>query len=113
MGATNAWTGQVFASASAARDATVNSWAGGFYQWGNNAEISYVSTASGQVVCTNSPNSFSGATFRTPNTDWCTSQTDDLWGNTTNTSLARQGPCPIGYHVPTQYEWWQGLNTIG
>jgi prepilin-type N-terminal cleavage/methylation domain-containing protein len=37
--------------------------------------------------------------------DWIVTQDDNLWGNTTNTSIARQWPCSIGYHVPSQPEW--------
>lgn len=52
-------------------------YAGGIYQWGNNADVRSAGTWSS-----------------TANTN------NDAWGNTTNTNDARQGPCPAGYHVP-------------
>ncbi len=36
--------------------------------------------------------------------DWASQQNDNLRGNTTNTFIARKGPCPNGYHVPTWAE---------
>lgn len=63
-GAITAWTNQVFSSAITPRDAVVNTWAGGLYQWGNNAEVSYTGSIAGQVTCTNTPNSFNIAAFR-------------------------------------------------
>lgn len=57
--------------------------------------------------------------------DWLTnpSQNNNLWGgsgstisNGTFSSLgspaAMQGPCRIGYHVPTNFEWASALATI-
>ncbi len=53
--------------------------AGGIFQWGNNSDVRGVLNAS--WVVTGNAN-------------------DDAWGNTTNTNIARKGPCPDGYHVP-------------
>ncbi|MDD2907651.1 MAG: prepilin-type N-terminal cleavage/methylation domain-containing protein [Candidatus Gracilibacteria bacterium] len=36
---------------------------------------------------------------------WANTDITDNWGNTTNTSIARQGPCARGYHVPSNLEW--------
>lgn len=50
--------------------------------------------------------------------DWQTSN-GDAWWDTTDTFIARQGPCSIGYHVPSQTEWmraveysWGKYNTL-
>lgn len=39
--------------------------------------------------------------------DWQSPQNDNAWGDTTNTSIARQGPCTTGYHVPSRIEFSQ------
>jgi hypothetical protein len=47
------------------------------------------------------------------------SQNNNLRGNTTDTDLARQGPCASGYHIPTSEEWdrllrtWAKENSLG
>ena len=76
---------------------------GGFYQWGNNADVTSAVTSGTQVnTSTYGPgNYYNSSTFITGFVDWGSSQNDNLWGNTTNTSVARQGMCPVGYHVPS------------
>lgn len=44
--------------------------------------------------------------------DWTSPQNNNLWWDTTNTSIARQWPCATGYHVPSQNEW-SALVTAG
>lgn len=97
---------------------------GSYFQWGNNTPITYLpntaGTGSRSTTCSGTNDStYSGATnfILTDNTppayDWCANQNNNLWGNGTNTATARIGPCPTGYHVPTQsgspvtnaYDW--------
>ena len=66
-----------------------NTWIWDYYQWGRN-----------DTWFTASPG------------DWQWPQNDNAWWNTTNTSLARQWPCPTGWHVPSSNEWQQACNTI-
>ncbi|MDP2103780.1 MAG: InlB B-repeat-containing protein, partial [Candidatus Gracilibacteria bacterium] len=101
---------------------------GNFYQWGNRADITSAGTSASQVACTNIANVYNTAIFITVTgfLDWCsTGGTDNRWGNTDNTSIARQGPCPTGYHIPsagttdTMTEWGKaytianGMSTLG
>jgi len=97
-------------------DATEKTRIGNFYQWGNNGDITNaVFVNSGWPICSElpSPSTYSQTTsFYTYsdfiNFDWCTGvSNDNLWWNTTNTSIARKWPCPTGYHVPT----WGTTNT--
>jgi uncharacterized protein (TIGR02145 family) len=37
--------------------------------------------------------------------------TGDTQSNRTGKDTDRQWPCPIGYHVPSAYEWWGLLQT--
>ena len=43
--------------------------------------------------------------------DW-QPQNENAWWNTTNTSIARQWPCPTGRHVPSMPEWQSACNNI-
>jgi uncharacterized protein (TIGR02145 family) len=36
---------------------------------------------------------------------WATTDITNNWWDTTNTLVSRQGPCPSGYHIPSQIEW--------
>ena len=47
----------------------------------------------------------------------CSDKVKNLWWGVTNTNVARQWPCPSGYHVPSSSElntllnsWWTALN---
>jgi len=48
---------------------------------------------------------------------WANSDITNNWGETTNTSIARQWPCATWYHVPSKVEWasifsaWQWLTS--
>jgi prepilin-type N-terminal cleavage/methylation domain-containing protein len=42
--------------------------------------------------------------------DWTNPQNNNLWGDTIKTSIARQWPCIIGYHIPSQIEWQALVN---
>ena len=118
-GATNIWTNQTFPSGIGVRTQSINAWAGGLYQWGNNAEISLSSTWIAQTVCSNIASSYNIAVFVTSASfDWCTIQSDNMWWDTDNTLFARKGMCPTWYHIPTITEWssasdsilWRNLN---
>ncbi|NRH21172.1 hypothetical protein HOO68_03950 [Candidatus Gracilibacteria bacterium] len=66
---------------------------GSYYQWGRN-DTGFT------VITENSPY------------DWQQSN-GNSWGDTTNTNVARQGPCAIGYHIPTQTEWMRAIEYSG
>ena len=101
-GATTAFIGQTYPS-NTAPTAGQETWMGAYYQWGNNADNTATATSGTQVNAStyNPSNYYNSSTFITNSGDWSSVQNDNLWGNTTNTSVARQGPCPTGYHVPT------------
>lgn len=44
--------------------------------------------------------------------DWSTSNNIDLWGDATNTKIARKWPCPEWFHVATQSEWQALVTTM-
>ncbi|QFR38956.1 hypothetical protein A9Q91_01845 [Candidatus Gracilibacteria bacterium 28_42_T64] len=85
---------------------------GELYQWGNNAALKLAGESSTQIGATTSDSTYSNTTFIKLSDDWTSIQNDNLWGNTTNTNVARQGPCENGYHVPTQLEW-ENIYTVG
>ena len=101
MGATTAYTNQTYPS-NTAPTAGQEAWMGAYYQWGNNADNTTTTTSGTQVNASGygPGNYYNSATLITTG-DWSSVQNDNLWGNTTNTSVARQGPCPTGYHVPS------------
>lgn len=93
---------------------------GAYYQWGRNVDVTTATGFTGPV-------SVDGGTGFIINAsspyDWLATQNDNLWGGQGTASTAgtftskgspsaMQGPCPAGYHVPTQYEWWQTLSTL-
>ena len=85
---------------------------GKYYQWGNNywfPRTWSVSTSSTKVNArTYWPNNYySSSTFITSDT-WDSSNNANLWGDTTNTSIARKWPCDIWYHIASLSEM-QGL----
>ena len=44
--------------------------------------------------------------------DWSSNQNDNLWGNTADTLVARQWPCPTDRHVGTKTEWTNLLSAM-
>ena len=79
-----------------------------YYQWGNNYWFPTtwsVTTSSSQVnVSTYWPNNYySSSTFITSDT-WDSSNNANLWGDTTNTSVARKWPCDTWYHIASLSE---------
>jgi len=83
-----------------------------YYQWWNN----HGSTSSATTISTLAYTTWYGPWNYYSSTnfinwsisnryDWAIAQNDKLWWNTTNTSEARQWPCPTWYHVPSQSEW--------
>lgn len=83
-------------------------WVGNLYQRWNcfgfscDSSISYT-TSSTQVDVSNywPSNYYTSSTFITTN-QWFIqglNQASDLWWDVTNTSIARQGPCPTWYHI--------------
>ncbi|MFA5916951.1 MAG: prepilin-type N-terminal cleavage/methylation domain-containing protein [Candidatus Gracilibacteria bacterium] len=89
---------------------------GYYFQWGNN----YGSVAGGPTITTlvdasgyNPPNYYSSTGFiLTGGIDWTITKNDNLWGDTYNTPITRQGPCITGYHIPTKAEFI-AINTAG
>lgn len=71
---------------------------GGYFEWGNNGNlVNGTWSTTGQPACPASiDSSYSQATTfyqyqNTTNYDWCSgTQNNNLWGNTTNTSVARK-----------------------
>ena len=106
-GATTAFlTGTMIYPSNTAPTTGQEAWMGAYYQWGNNGDLTTASTSSTQVNASgNAASTYSSTTaFITTSSlpyDWTSSQNSNLWGNTTNTSVARQGPCISGYHVPS------------
>ncbi|MDD3302205.1 MAG: InlB B-repeat-containing protein [Candidatus Gracilibacteria bacterium] len=92
----------------------VNSY-GYYFQWGNNGGTPSgnmtPSTTRANVVGYGPLNYYSNTTFiggaSLPNPyDWAAfPRNTNLWGDVTNTSEARQGPCINGYHIPSNAEW--------
>lgn len=93
---------------------------GNLYQRWNNYWFSrsWTITTSSTTVNASSywPNNYySSSTFITGSYNWDTSDNTNLWGDTTNTLVARKWPCSTWYHVPTQtdrqnvYNAWVSL----
>ncbi|MDD3302306.1 MAG: prepilin-type N-terminal cleavage/methylation domain-containing protein [Candidatus Gracilibacteria bacterium] len=85
---------------------------GYYFQWGNNhGSLGNEETTSTLVDASayGPGNYYSSTMFINGSSlyrnDWTTIQNDNLWGDTTNTNEARQGPCISGYHVPKLNEW--------
>lgn len=88
---------------------SANCW--NYYQWWNNYAFNWISwsnpTTSSTQVNTSAywpTNYYNSSTF---NTNWTpyTWAWDNLWGETTNTLLARKGPVADDYHVPSKDEF--------
>ena len=65
---------------------------GGYYQWGNNANVGAAGTSATQPNASGygPGNYYNSPTFILAGGDWSSVQNDNLWGDTTNTSVARQ-----------------------
>lgn len=79
-----------------------------FYQWGNNYWFPYVSSITRVNQYVNDswywPNNyFSSSTFSSYGTtwEWRSTKNNDLWGNVTDTLVARRWPCSEWYHIPS------------
>ena len=62
---------------------------GSYYQWGRNDTWFTITTESSPY-------------------DWQQAN-GNAWGDTTDTNVARQWPCAVGYHIPTQTEWMRAI----
>ena len=103
-------------------DTLSNANCGNIYQRGNNYGFAW----SGGFTTTTTKvdasgywpwNYYSGSSFITMSDgegshDWTTVQNDNLWGNTTDTLVARKWPCTSGYHVPTKAEFGTLMSTM-
>jgi hypothetical protein len=79
-----------------------------YYQWWNNyGSVAWwpTTTTLANVSWYNPPTYFTSTSFILSSNDWAIAQNDNLWWNTIWTSEARQWPCPINYHVPSNAEW--------
>ncbi len=93
---------------------------GKYFQWWNNWwTFSWTITPTTSLVdwssywpsnYYNNTNFIWWASMSTPY-DWSSVKNDDLWWNNTNTKEAMQWPCEPWYHVPTQIEWSNLVNT--
>ena len=98
-GATTAFlTGTVTYPSNTIPTGAQETWMGAYYQWGNNADLTSAPTSatllSAPLASYGYPqsafNSSANYILTTGNGDWNSSSNDNLWGNTTNTSIARQ-----------------------
>jgi len=95
----------------ASTDWTVSGWQ--YFQWWRNKGFAYGDATQQSTQIPNASYNPSNDTYwfvwnsnlSSYRYDWIVSQDDNLWWNTTNTSIARQWPCASWYHVPTQTEW--------
>ncbi|MFK7780182.1 MAG: prepilin-type N-terminal cleavage/methylation domain-containing protein [Candidatus Gracilibacteria bacterium] len=82
---------------------------GKYFQWGNN----FGSNIGGSITTTRvnasgyGPGNYytSSPNFIKGYSDWTNPQYSNLWGDDVDTSIARQGPCESGYHIPKKDEW--------
>ncbi|MDD3302551.1 MAG: hypothetical protein PHN31_03270, partial [Candidatus Gracilibacteria bacterium] len=119
LGATTLYTNQTFTSTTTERSTAVDARAGYLYQWGRNKGFTGPVTQQSTQIANASYNPSNdtygfvwNSNLSSYRYDWIVSQDDNLWGNTPGTSIARQGPCASGYHVPAQTEW-SGIVTAG
>ena len=86
-----------------------------YYQWWNNYVFIWIESSSSERVNTTTysrNNPFKKNIFvnNSSYSDWSLERNDDLWWDTTDTYIARQGPCLEGWHVPTKEEWEWFIN---
>jgi hypothetical protein len=110
----NLWATQVYNS----WDTFSESNCGKYYQWGNNYGFPFswsITTSSTQVNAQNywPWNYYSSSNFITVTSDWKwdSSWNQNLWGDTTNTLVARRWPCAEWYHIPSSTEF-ENIYTI-
>lgn len=101
----NLWATQVYQDWDTLSEANC----GKYYQRGNNNWFAWTgsATTSSTLVDTTGYgpwNYYTGTDFITAQYDWSNPSNDNLWGDTTNTEVARQWPSPSGYHVPSAKE---------
>ncbi|MDD2907372.1 MAG: type II secretion system protein [Candidatus Gracilibacteria bacterium] len=93
---------------------------GNYFQWGRNKGFAYndntqeISTLTGSIglnASTDDKGFVWDMNLPSPYT-WSNTDITNNWGETTNTTIARQGPCTTGYHVPGNSEW-VGIVTAG
>lgn len=113
----NLWATQVYNYG----DTLSNANCGNVYQWGNNYGFTW---SGGFTTTTTKPNAgsywpwnyYSGSSFVNTSSyddnDWSSVHNDDLWGDTTDTLVARQWPCASGYHIPTKAEFGTLMSTM-
>ncbi|MDD3144849.1 MAG: type II secretion system protein [Candidatus Gracilibacteria bacterium] len=86
---------------------------GDFFQWGNNfafsntGTLALTSSAKVSTAVNNPSNYYNSSTYikiTSPNYDWSSTTNNNLWGGTSGTNIARQGPCVSGYHIPKNIE---------
>lgn len=123
MGAYTAYANQVITDCGGGTsdcDTSIRYAIGSYYQWGRNKDVTAGSTTVGPLVSDSTNNFILGVSA---SADWINPQNDNLWGgsgtvNISGTFLsqgspaAMQGPCPTGYHVPTQPEWYSTIQSI-
>lgn len=105
----NLWATQVYNDGDILGEA--NCWK--YYQRWNNYGFPFtwaVTTSSTQVNAQNywPWNYYNSSTFIKRSSspyNWSSVQNDNLWGNTTDTLVARKWPCDDGYHVATSTEY--------
>jgi uncharacterized protein (TIGR02145 family) len=87
---------------------------GGLYQWGNNTDVAVAGTSTIPVntASYNSSNPYYWNWFITQNPNWSQSINNDLWGNTVGTPSSRRWMCPLGYHIPSQTDWYQAFKIL-
>ena len=95
MGASKAWTGGLTitncGSSGTDCDSALRYTLGSYYQWGNNADVTSASTSGTQVNASGyGPGNYYNSAIFITSADWSSVQNDNLWGNTANTSIARQ-----------------------
>lgn len=103
--ASSVWSWETFWSTNSPRNSTINSWAWWLYQWWNNADVSYTSTVSWQISCTQVNSTYSNWVFRIWNADWCTTQTNNMWWFWWD-DAAKKWPCDNWYRLPSSWYWW-------
>jgi uncharacterized protein (TIGR02145 family) len=131
VGATTAYTNQTLTNCGGGAtdcDILLRSTIGSYYQWGRNNDITLQGTPTATLALAGTLAGGVGHSNFITNAvsspfDWIATQNDNLWGGAGTTSTAgtfasqgspaaMQGPCPAGYHVPTQFEWCSVAQSI-
>lgn len=127
VGATTAYSNQsvTFADTTAAGGPTAaqKAYMGAYYQWGRNLDVTTGASVNGPFVPATAASETRFITSGTSPLDWISPQNDDLWGGMGSTTAAgtypslgsptaMQGPCGVGYHVPTVKEWCDAIIAV-